>query len=571
MPNNDISCAGLQVALEMPLMVRRLRGGGRDRGPGHVLGARLLSAWRIFRRVSVLSYNGLGVGCLARPSHPGIAMNRKILIQVTAPTVIISGLLFVACVVSAWYISRLQGDVARIQTQEVVTLQAAQELEIRVRQLRFHSFLNLVDPTHPSTARIFEVQRQFEDALERVRNVAINDEERAYVRAIAEGYDRYKKELAQLAPERIHAGPEMDLHKFSLEHPVKYIDDPCDKLLQVSNAEISNTADEAERISHLVTIAMIGMGLVGPVSGLVAGYGIARGLSQTIYQLRVRVHDVAQRLDQSVGSLTVPAEGDLHSLDAQLQEIVHRVEEVMESWQRERREMLRAEQLSAVGQLAASVAHEVRNPLTGVKLLIDAALLPNKPRPLRAEDLQVIRDEVARVQETVKDFLDFARPPVPQCTTCDLRDVVKQAADLVRARARQQQVAVELTCDDEPVLAHVDRGLLCTVFVNLFINSLDAMTGGGKLAATVHERPGAGAQMEILDTGPGIAAEILGRLFTPFASTKATGTGLGLSISRRIIEQHGGTITGGNRPEGGARFSISLPLAEGGQASCPRS
>ena len=490
-------------------------------------------------------------------------MNRKILIQVTAPTVIISGLLFIACVVSAWYISRLQGDVARIQSQEVVTLQAAQELEIRVRQLRFHSFLNLVDPDHPSRARIDEVQGDFKNALERVRSVANNDEERAYVRAIAEGYDRYQKELAELAAERIHAGPPTDFHKLSMEHPVKHIDEPCEKLLKVSNAEIKNTAVEAEQVSNLVTMAMMGLGLVGPVCGLIAGYGIARGLSRTIYQLSVRVHDVAQRLDQTVGSLTVPAEGDLHSLDTQLQEIVDRVEEVMENWQKQRRDMLRAEQLSAVGQLAASVAHEVRNPLTGVKLLIDAALLPNKPRSLSTQDLQVIRDEVARVQETVKDFLDFARPPVPQCTTCDLRDVVKQAADLVGARARQQGVAMDLTCDDKPVFAYVDRGLLCTVFVNLFMNSLDAMANGGKLQATVRAAPGAGAQIEILDSGSGIAPEILGRLFTPFASTKATGTGLGLSISRRVVEEHGGTITGGNRPEGGARFCIRLPLAEG--------
>jgi signal transduction histidine kinase len=415
------------------------------------------------------------------------------------------------------------------------------------------------------------VQRDFESALERVRSVASNDEERSYVRAIADGYARYRKDLHDLAAELDHAGLTTDFHKLAIEHPVKHIDDPCEKLLKLSNAEIKNTVLEGERISHLVTMVMIGLGLVGPLCGLVAGYGIARGLSRTIYQLRVRVHDVAQRLDQTVGSLTVPADGDLRSLDTQLQEIVRRVEEVMENWQKERHEMLRAEQLSAVGQLAASVAHEVRNPLTGVKLLIDAALLPNKPRPLSAEDLQVIRDEVARVQETVKDFLDFARPPVPQCTTCDLRDVVKQAADLVRARARQQDVALEVCSDDEPVPAYVDRGLLCTVFVNLFINSLDAMPRGGKLDATVHSRPGTGAEIEILDRGPGITPEILGRLFTPFVSTKATGTGLGLSISRRVIEQHGGTITGGNRPEGGARFAIFLPLAEGGQAPCPHS
>ena len=499
-------------------------------------------------------------------------MNRKILIQVTAPTVIIGGLLFIACVVSAWYISRLQGDLAKILSQEVVSLQAAQELEIRVRQLRFHSFLNLIDPTHSRSAPIEKAQREFESALDDVRRVANNEQERAYVREIAEGYGRYQKELASLSSELAHTPvPPGDFHKLADAHPVNHIVEPCQKLLDVNKKEMEVTAQEGGRVSHLVTMAMIGLGLVGPLSGLVGGYGIARGLSRTIYQLSVRAHDVAQRLDQTVGSLTLPAEGDLRSLDTQLQHVVHKVEEVMDNWQKQRRDMLRAEQLSAVGQLAASVAHEVRNPLTGVKLLVDAALLPNKPRPLGAQDLQVIRDEVARVEKTVKDFLDFARPPVPQCKTCDLRDVVKQAVDLVRARARQQGVAIEVHCDDQPIPAYVDRGLLCTVFVNLFINSLDAMAQGGTLEAAVHAAPGAGSRIDIADTGPGIAPEILGRLFTPFASSKATGTGLGLSISRRIVEEHGGTITGGNRPEGGGRFSIRLPLEEGGQAPCPRS
>jgi two-component system sensor histidine kinase HydH len=498
-------------------------------------------------------------------------MNRKILIQVTAPTVIISGLLFIACVVSAWYISRLQGDLARIRSEKVVSLEAAQELEICVQQLRFHSFLNLIDPKHPRSTRILEVQRDFESALDRVRRRASSEQEHAYVRAIADGYEHYQKELADLSSELAHAAPPADFHKVADAHPINQIVKPCQDLLKLNNEAMDETALEGERVSNLITMAMILLGVVGPISGLVGGYGIARGLSRTIYQLSVRVHDVAQRLDQTVGSLTLPADGDLHSLDHQLQEVVGRVEEVMENWQKQRRDMLRAEQLSAVGQLAASVAHEVRNPLTGVKLLVDAALLPNKPRPLSAQDLQVIRDEVARVEKTVKDFLDFARPPVPQCTTCDLRDVVKQAVDLVRARARQQEVTVDLSCEPEPLLAYVDSGLLCTVFVNLFINSLDAMAKGGRLQVTVQTRPGGGAEIDIADSGSGIAPEILGRLFTPFASTKATGTGLGLSISRRIIEEHGGTITGGNRPEGGARFSIRLPPAEGGQASCQRS
>jgi signal transduction histidine kinase len=252
---------------------------------------------------------------------------------------------------------------------------------------------------------------------------------------------------------------------------------------------------------------------------------------------------------------------------------VHRVEEVAERLQRHQRDMLRAEQLSAVGQLAASVAHEVRNPLTSVKMLVEAALRSPRRKPLTADDLEVIHGEVVRLEHTVQDFLDFARPPSPQRCQCDLREVVQQALDLVRVRARQQGVELVVAATGAPVTGHVDRGQLCTVLVNLFLNALDAMPQGGRLEveADFTAAPTPGIRLSVADTGAGIAPEMADRLFTPFASTKATGTGLGLSISRRIIEEHGGTLTGGNRLGGGACFTLMLPPPSpgGGRPSSP--
>jgi signal transduction histidine kinase len=267
---------------------------------------------------------------------------------------------------------------------------------------------------------------------------------------------------------------------------------------------------------------------------------------------------MAQHLDQSVGSVTIPAGADIQHLDKQLQHVVRRVEDVARNYHRQQRELLRAEQLSAVGQLAASVAHEVRNPLTSVKLLVEGALRPRDPKPLREEDLRVIHGEVVRLEQTVQAFLDFARPPALKRVTCDLRDVVGQAVELVRARARQIGVGVEVACGGEPVPVEIDRGQFTTVLVNLFLNALDAMPRGGRLELTLSAADG-GYRLDVADSGSGIAPEIADRLFTPFVSTKPTGTGLGLVISRRIVEEHGGSLTAANRPSGGACFSITLP------------
>src|SRR5262249_26519608 len=156
--------------------------------------------------------------------------------------------------------------------------------------------------------------------------------------------------------------------------------------------------------------------------------------------------------------------------------------------------------------------------------------------------------------QTLQTFLDFARLPKPQRATCDVRDVVAQAVELVQARAGQQNVAISRRRPDQPVQASVDRDQLRTVLVNLCLNALDAMPHGERLAIDLDTASGGEVSLAVTDTGSGIDPEMLGRLFTPFASTKPTGTGLGLSLSRRIVEEHGGRLTAGNRPEGGACF-----------------
>src|SRR5262249_7611997 len=217
-------------------------------------------------------------------------------------------------------------------------------------------------------------------------------------------------------------------------------------------------------------------------------------------------------------------------------------------------------QLSAVGQLAVGVAHEVRNPLAGIKLLVESALQSKNAKPLNLEDLSVIHREVARLELTIQGFLDFAKPPAPRCAHCDLRDIVAEAGSLIRSRARQLRVQTEFAIPETPVPIYADRGHISTVLVNLFLNALDAMPNGGRIDVRLTAGPEAGARLEVNDTGPGITPDMLPRLFTPFVTTKATGTGLGLSISKRLAEDHGGRIEAANRPKTGATFTLVLPL-----------
>ena len=486
-------------------------------------------------------------------------MSHKILLRVTAPAVGVGVLLFAACLASIGYISRLQSNLDAILSRSVASLEAAQELEIRVRQLRHHNLLYLMQPAPGDLDVIAMDQRQFEEALEVADRASQTDDERATVRAIDEGYRQYQKEQAELraavAPDRTPA----DFRRLLDTHPIHREVELCQELVRLNKEQIGRTAEESRRVSQQASWAMVLLGLAGPIGGLVMGYGVARALSQSIYRLSVRVKDLAGRLDQDVGSVDVAAGGDLQSLDRQMVGIVCRVEEVTERVQQHQRELLRADQLASLGQLAAGVAHEVRNPLTSIKMLVEAALRPRNPTPLNAEDLRIIHREVARLEQTVQGFLDFARLPAPRRGRCDLRDAVSRARDLVRGRAEQQKVEIAVHTPDHPVVGYVDEGQFGTVLVNLFLNALDAMPGGGRLEVELTYPEGGGARLAVHDTGPGIAPDMAEKLFTPFATTKATGTGLGLSLSSRILKEHGGDIAAGNRPGGGASFVVTLP------------
>lgn len=485
-------------------------------------------------------------------------MNRRILLQATAPSVVIGVLLFGVCLVSAWHLNRLETNRTRMLNENVASLQAAQELEIALRKLRFHFFLFLIDPDDAMFREVEADEKEFQKWLDRVKEAANTSEEWDCIGRIESGYQRYQANFYQHPDEEKNLSKEKAYRKLAEAHPIQNVVEPCEELYRLNERLMVQTSQDSDTINRQLRVVLLLLGLGGPLSGLILGYGVARGLSQSIYRLSVRVQDMAQHLERDVGSLRLSPDSDLQQIDRQLQHVVERVAMVTERLARQQREMLRAQQLSAVGQLAASVAHEIRNPLTSVKMLVEVALRQNNPRPFTRDNLLVIHGEILKLEQTVRSFLELARPPRLERKIQDLREVTAQAVDLVRARARQQQVRIAVDLPKQPVLACVDQGQLCTVLVNLFINALDAMPNEGRLEVVL-ETTESGIRLTVADSGDGIAESMVGQLFTPFASSKATGCGLGLSISKRVVEEHGGRITGSNRLDGGACFTVILP------------
>jgi len=242
--------------------------------------------------------------------------------------------------------------------------------------------------------------------------------------------------------------------------------------------------------------------------------------------------------------------------------LMARLRQELSANQRVGQQLLQASKMGAVGELAAAVAHEVNNPLTGILGFAELLLSEISADDPRYDEVTVIRDEAVRARTIVKALLEFARPRPPQRISASVNDLARSTMELIRFRARDLDVKIEEAYADIPSL-ELDPDAVKQVLLNLFNNALDAMPGGGKLRLAT-EQIGNGVRVSVTDSGVGMDEETRSRIFNPFFSTRTAGgdgTGLGLSVSRQIVESHGGTIEVESAPGHGATFTVWLPAA----------
>jgi len=227
-------------------------------------------------------------------------------------------------------------------------------------------------------------------------------------------------------------------------------------------------------------------------------------------------------------------------------------------------ELLVAERMATVGRLSLKVAHEVRNPIAAIEL--NAEILQDIVRGHFGKEgddavglVTAIRDQVTALDALTEEYLAFARFPKPHFEEESINHLLEELADFVRPVAIRQGLTLRVEVDREIPLMELDRTLLRQAVHNLMKNGMEALSRGGTL--TVASRlTGEQVEIAVSDTGPGISAEVAGRLFEPFFTTKPQGTGLGLSIARQITEEHGGELSWSSRPGAGTTFTIRLPV-----------
>ena len=232
-------------------------------------------------------------------------------------------------------------------------------------------------------------------------------------------------------------------------------------------------------------------------------------------------------------------------------------------------EVQRAAQLSFVGELAAGLAHEIKNPLAGIQGAVDILIRRREKTDPEREALEGMRHEVTRIDGTVRALLDRARPRLVSVKAMSLSDVVRRAVNLSRGQlghsmSRGGRVTISYEPPDDPIVVNIDAAQIEDAVLNLIINAIDATEGAGEVKVRVSTDQETAdredAVIEVSDNGRGISEEDRARIFNPFFTTRSEGTGLGLPAVRRIARAHGGTVGVESKLGQGSTFTIRLPL-----------
>lgn len=477
--------------------------------------------------------------------------------KVLTPTLLVISVWIVVGGATTFYIDWLARLHVRVLDENVGTIQAVAVMQDSLLRLQALTASDRGSQLPRGAFRVEQLLSDFERGLAAADDTAVTPEERALVAALQQEFSDYCVREWGVWQRALGRPPEAPgpLASASVENMTSSLS----RLREINERLMSRSVTISQFYLALHPLRLVLM-VLGTVLGIACGVWIARGFRRSISRISVTLSSTTSGESQPLGLVTVTPVDDLPALQQQVEAVGQRIRHVLDQLQQTQRQLVRSDQLAVVGQLAAGVAHELRNPLTSVKLLIQTAARPGPKAGLNEEQLWVIQEEIARMENTIQGLLDFARPPLLDRVRHDLRDTVQRAVSLVEGRAKQQQVAIRVQLPEAPVMVDGDPAQIHQVFVNLLLNGMDAAGRGGVLQVVVSrsETPGGPCRISFRDSGKGIPEDTVPRLFEPFVTTKEQGIGLGLAISRRIVEEHGGAIRVANREEGGAEFTVEL-------------
>ena len=332
---------------------------------------------------------------------------------------------------------------------------------------------------------------------------------------------------------------------------------------RVARREAESTLAAAERSVRRLADILVGTSIAGAVASLLVGFLWARQITKPITELEVQVESAAERTRIHLR----PGRAGLETLGDQVSAIVEKLEETDAALYEHRRRLIQSEKLSAVGELAAKLAHEVLNPLAGMKAAVQLLQRQGAAAPGGGpvvETARALDHEISRVEGLVRRLMNYARPLAPRFELATAGQLMDAALDAAGPALGRLSVRVERReAPDLPPL-EVDPQLITQALVNLIVNGAEAAPAGSALEVEAARASNLGRDEVVLrvrDRGTGLSPEQERELFKPFFTTKPEGHGLGLAVSQNILLEHGGRVVAANRPDApGAQFELQIPV-----------
>ena len=473
----------------------------------------------------------------------------KLFTKIAVLVIGVLALAVVSSVASLFSSNRLGDLVVGVATENLASIRAAEELEIALLEQR-----GLVSSYILDNGNLFWLeelknkQQNFADWLGRARQTARTAREHQLIDQIAEVYRLYDAERSAVITlydqGRVADAKTKILRDVQALYQQAF--ELCEDFLRENEQYIETRMTDARAQVQENTFVQLVVG-VGLTLALCAAllWFFFQGIFLPLRQMAQDAHAFSP--DLSVADHT-SSQDELRAVGFYLKNLMSDVSQTRTSLEHSRIQLLQAEKLASVGKLAASVAHEIRNPLTSLKLRLFSLRQAFGTDPLHSDDFQVVSEELSRLERVIRNFLEFSRPPELKLQPQQLAPLLDHTLELCGHRLFEKDIS--LTRRDAPeslpaVLADADQ--LKQVFINLFNNASEALPEGGQLQlSSALERDPEGhpvAVVRFVDSGPGIPAEVQPHIFEPFFTTKEEGTGLGLCIAARIMARHQGRLT----------------------------
>jgi signal transduction histidine kinase len=335
--------------------------------------------------------------------------------------------------------------------------------------------------------------------------------------------------------------------------------------VRVEEADVKRREKIIERISSRMCEITWVVGTSGALTLFLGGFLLWLFFYRVLFPLRGMVADVQLYRGARRSSDKDSQEDELRIMGNHLRNLMSDVSDTRSRLDRSRNQLMVAEKLASVGKLAASVAHEIRNPLTAMKMWLFSIQEMFQGNTEAVRKIRIISEEIARLESIVRDFLEFSRPRTLDCQPQDVGAVINQTLQLLDPRFKGEKICI--TYVSAPLLPPVmaDAAQLKQVLLNLLGNAADVMADGGEIRITSNAENDADGRpmvvVRICDTGPGMPQDIQCRIFEPFFTTKEKGTGLGLCIAAQVMVRHNGGLVLESSTEKGTTFAVWMPIA----------